>query len=87
MDALKAHRAVSGHPFTVDSGQCFAMGDTAGRFARVEDPDGTLIEFVETWRLPKMKKWGFSVDLRRCLPGKPLPRLLLRGLGLNRVKD
>jgi catechol 2,3-dioxygenase-like lactoylglutathione lyase family enzyme len=86
MDALKARCAFLGHSFTVDSGQGLSMGDAAGRFAYVEDPDGTLVEFVETWRLPVMGKWGIAVDLRRRPAGKPLPRLMLRALGLNRVK-
>jgi catechol 2,3-dioxygenase-like lactoylglutathione lyase family enzyme len=86
MDALRAHCQSLGYPFTVDSGPEFIMGDAMARFAYAEDPDGTLIEFVETWRLPVMKKWGLSIDLRRRPPEKPLPRLMLRALGLNRIK-
>jgi catechol 2,3-dioxygenase-like lactoylglutathione lyase family enzyme len=86
MDALKAHCDASGAPFAVDSG-AFSMGDAAGRFAYVEDPDGTLIELVETSRLPVMKQWGWYIDLRRRPPEKPLPRWMLRSLGLNRIRD
>ena len=31
------------------------MGDAAGQFAYIEDPDGTLIEFVETHKVPLVK--------------------------------
>jgi len=86
MDALKAHCAAAGFPFTVDSGPSFSMGGAAGRFAYVEDPDGTLIEFVETYRVDVAKKWGLHIDLRRRAPEKALPRLLLRAFGLNRIR-
>ena len=45
MNDLKRHCAELDHNFTVDSGDTFDMGEAAGRFAYVEDPDGTLIEF------------------------------------------
>jgi catechol 2,3-dioxygenase-like lactoylglutathione lyase family enzyme len=86
MDALKVHCQAAGFPFTVDSGGSFTMDSAAGRFAYVEDPDGTLIEFVETYRLDVVKKLGLHIDLRRRRPDKPLSRLMLRALGLNRIK-
>jgi catechol 2,3-dioxygenase-like lactoylglutathione lyase family enzyme len=86
MDALKVRCQAAGFPFTVDSGGSFSMGGAAGRFAYIEDPDGTLIEFVETYRLDIAKKWGLHIDLHRRAPGKALSRLMLRALGLNRVK-
>jgi catechol 2,3-dioxygenase-like lactoylglutathione lyase family enzyme len=86
MDALKVHCQAAGFPFTVDSGGSFTMDGAAGRFAYVEDPDGTLIEFVETYRLDVVKKLGLQIDLRRRRPDKPLSRLMLRALGLNRIK-
>jgi catechol 2,3-dioxygenase-like lactoylglutathione lyase family enzyme len=86
MDALKIHCKAAGFPFTVDSGEDFTMDGAAGRFAYVEDPDGTLIEFVETYRLDIAKKLGLHIDLRRRRPDKPLSRLMLRALGLNKIK-
>jgi catechol 2,3-dioxygenase-like lactoylglutathione lyase family enzyme len=86
MDALKIHCQAAGFPFTVDSGGSFSMGGAAGRFAYVEDPDGTLIEFVETYRLDIVKKWGLHIDLHSRAPEKALSRLMLRALGLNRIK-
>jgi catechol 2,3-dioxygenase-like lactoylglutathione lyase family enzyme len=86
MDGLKDACAAAGHPFTVDSGGGFDMGDSAGRFAYTEDADGTLIEFIEAHRLAIMKKWGWYLDLRRRDPRRPLPRWLLKSLALNRVR-
>jgi catechol 2,3-dioxygenase-like lactoylglutathione lyase family enzyme len=87
MEALKQACAAAGHPFTVDSGEGFDMGDSGGRFAYIEDADGTLIEFSEAHRLAVMKKWGWYLDLRRRDPRRPLPRWMLKSLALNRVRD
>lgn len=86
MDGLRQKCQVVGHPFTVDSNDSFDMGEAAGRFTYLEDPDGTLIEFVETHKVPIAKKWGWYLNLKNRPPQKPLPRLLLKGLGLNRKK-
>ena len=83
MDELKQHAADFGSPFTVDSGaDSFDMGEAAGRFTYCEDPDGALIEFVETHKLPILKKPAFSIDLRKRSPEKALPKLMLRALEL-----
>ena len=69
LDALKQRCREGGFPFTVDSAdssQAFSMKGASGRFAYVEDPDGgTLLEFVETYRLALLKKFGWYLDLRR----------------------
>ncbi|MEM9990748.1 MAG: VOC family protein, partial [Bacteroidota bacterium] len=85
MDNLKQRAADLGFPFTVDSGH-FDMGDAAGRFAYIEDPDGALIEFVETYKVPVAKKIGFYINLQGRNPYKPLPRWMLKALGFNRKK-
>jgi catechol 2,3-dioxygenase-like lactoylglutathione lyase family enzyme len=87
MDSLRDVCAAAGFPFTVDSASSFDMGEAAGRFAYIEDPDGMLIEFVETHRVPIAKKWGLFLDLRRRDARRRLPALLLRALGLNRIRD
>ncbi|MCB9251873.1 MAG: VOC family protein [Flavobacteriales bacterium] len=87
MQALKAECEASGFPFTVDSSQSFDMGEAAGHFTYVEDPDGTLIEFVETHKIPILKKIGWYLNLKKRNPLKPLPRLFLAALALNRKKD
>ncbi len=93
MAELKALCADKGYPFTVEStpeasdGEAtFDMGEASGIFAYVEDPDGTLIEFVETHKLPIMKKWNWFLDLRKRDPKKPLPDWMLKTLRWNRKK-
>ena len=90
MNALGVHCEKMGFPFTVDSCKnpdlSFDMGDAAGQFTYIEDPDGTLIEFVETHKIPIIKKLGWYLDLRKRKREKPLPKWMLRMLGLNKVK-
>lgn len=86
MAALKKKCEASGHPFTVDGGAGFEMGEAAGHFTYIEDPDGTLIEFVETKKIPIMKKWGWYLDLKKRAPEKPLPTWMLKALKFNRKK-
>ncbi len=86
MDALAARCATASHPFTVDSAQTFDMGDAGGRFSYVEDPDGTLIEFVETHKLPVFKPLGLGLNLTRRPADRALPSWMIRLLGLTRVK-
>ena len=77
--------ASKGHPFTVDScpdGERFDMGDASGHFTYIEDPDGTLIEFVEAHKVSIIKKLGLAIDMGKRNPEKPLPKLLFRLMGL-----
>jgi hypothetical protein len=62
------------------------MGEAAGHFSYIEDPDGTLIEFVETHKVAILKKLGWYLDLRKKDPGKALPGWMLRTLSFSRVK-
>lgn len=77
----------NGFPFTVDSGDTFDMGEAGGRFSYIEDPDGTWIEFVETHKVPVMKKWNWYINLKNKKAGKRLPKWMLLAMGLNKVKD
>lgn len=86
MDALKAECESKGFPFTVDSANSFDMGDAAGRFTYIEDPDGTWIEFVETHKVPVAKKLGLFIDMTKRDPKKPLPNWMLRAFSINRMK-
>jgi catechol 2,3-dioxygenase-like lactoylglutathione lyase family enzyme len=86
MDAMRNFCKANGHPFTVDSGD-FDMGEAAAQFAYIEDPDGTLIEFVEAHKIPIAKKIGWYLNLKKRDPKKSLPRWMLKALGFNRVKD
>lgn len=92
MDHLKKHCHDKGYAFTVDSkashdNEGFDMGEAAGHFSYIEDPDGTLIEFVETLKIPIIKKLGWYLDLRKRHPGKRLPSWILKTLRFSRVKD
>ena len=86
MEGLKTKLATHGSLFTVDSANSFDMGEAAGRFTYAEDPDGTLIEFVETHKVPVMKKWNWYINVKGKNP-PPLPRWMVKSLSFNRVKD
>ena len=77
MEAVKAQAEAMGHPFVCDSGADFGMGDANGHFTYVEDPDGTLIEFVETFKIPIAKKFGLYLNLANKDDRKPLGILKL----------
>lgn len=85
MNDLAAACAHAGFPFTVDSADTFDMGQAAGRFSYVEDADGTLYEFVETHKVPILKRLGISLNLAKRPADKPLPRWMIKALGVGRV--
>jgi len=87
MEEIQKQCELAGHPFTVDSANSFDMGEAAGRFSYIEDPDATLIEFVETHKIPILKKIGWYLNLQGRNPEKPLPDWMLKAMTLNRVKD
>lgn len=86
MDSLKQRCTENGFPFTVDSNNTFDMGEAGGRFTYLEDPDGTLIEFVETHRVPIMKKIGWYLNLKDRKTKKPLPDWMVSTMGWGKVK-
>ncbi|WP_107039835.1 VOC family protein [Brumimicrobium mesophilum] len=86
MDELQKECEAAGFPFTVDSGSTFDMGEAGGRFSYIEDPDGSWIEFVETHKVPVMKKLGWYINLKNRNPKKALPTWMLKAMGMNRVK-
>jgi len=92
MSALRQECESKGFAFKVDSTntlrtETFDMGEAAGHFAYIEDPDGTLIEFVETDKIPILKKLGWYLDLRKRHPHKPLPDWILKSLKFSRIKE
>ncbi len=92
MSALRNECKSKGFAFTVDSTNTlktdtFDMGEAAGHFGYIEDPDGTLIEFVETDKIPIMKKLGWYLDLRKSDPTKALPNWILKTLKLSKIKE
>lgn len=86
MDSLKERAQVSGYNFSVDSANSFSMGSSAGRFCYVEDPDGTLIELVETHKVPILKKLNLSLNLQARKSEGPLPDWMIGMLALNKIK-
>lgn len=86
MHALKKECAEKGFPFQVDSESSFQMGEAAGHWSYIEDPDGTLIEFVETHKIPIVKKWNWYFNLQKRDPLKPLPNWMINALAFNKVK-
>jgi catechol 2,3-dioxygenase-like lactoylglutathione lyase family enzyme len=87
MAGIRKTAKASGHPFVCDSGADFRMGEADGHFASVEDPDGTLIEFVETFKIPVLKKFGIYLHLKNKDDRKPLPRYITKALRFLRVKS
>ncbi len=69
-----------GHKFVCDGGRDFKMGDAGGHFTYIEDPDGTLIEFVETFKINIVKKLGIALSLENRDDRKPLPRIITKAL-------
>jgi len=86
MDQLKEECKEKGFEFTVDSKNSFDMGEAAGRFSYIEDPDGTLIEFVETHKIPIWESIGWYLDVKNKPPEKPIPKWMLQFLRLSRVR-
>lgn len=91
MDELRDLCSAQGFPFTVDTkksyeGNSFDMGEAAGHFSYISDPDGALIEFVETHKVPILKKIGWYLDLRKRDPRKSLPDWIIKTLKFSKVK-
>lgn len=92
MKSLKAKCESMGFNFTVDSSMkdnhvnSFEMGEASGHFTYIEDRDGTLIEFVETHKIPLVKKLGINLNLQNFNPEKPLYDWMLKALRFGRVK-
>lgn len=87
MDVLKKECARMGYPFSVDSADSFDMGVAAGRFSYISDSDGTLIEFVETHKVPIIKRIGWYMQLKNRKPEKHLPNWMVNTLSWKRKKD
>lgn len=76
--------AGAGFRFSVHSAETFDMGDANGEWGYLEDPDGTLIEFVETHKVPITKK--LKIDLTKRDPGTSLPAWMIKCLCFKRIK-
>lgn len=87
LNLLREEVKSKGFPFSVDSANSFDMGEAAGRFAYLSDPDGIPVEFVETHRVPIIKKIGWYFNLENRNPKKSLPKWMVGTLRWKRVKD
>ncbi len=88
MDTFREKVKELGHPFTVDSAKAlesFDMGEAAGNFAYIQAPEGTLLEFVETHRVPLLKKLNWYLDFRKR-GNRPLPGWMLKLFRFKRVR-
>ena len=86
MEEIRKAASALGHEFVCDGGRDFKMGEANGHFTYIEDPDGTLIEFVETFRIPILKKFGIYLNLEKRDDSKPLPGWLLKCLRFMKSK-
>jgi catechol 2,3-dioxygenase-like lactoylglutathione lyase family enzyme len=89
MSALEKRCEEAGYPLTIDSrkkSKEFGMGEATGDFAYNEDPSGTLIEYVETKKIPILKALGIYLDIKKFNPNKPLPNWMLKLLRLMEEK-
>jgi hypothetical protein len=77
---MKKECEALGHPFTLDSSSSFKMERASGHFSYVGDPDDTLIELVETRRVPIVARLGLYIDLGRSNPLRSLPGWLANTL-------
>ncbi len=86
MNALVKECADKQFPFRVLSSESFDMGDANGHWGYIEDGDGTLVEFVETHKVPLIKKLNFNINLKNRDPNKPLPNWMIKAMAMKRVK-
>lgn len=86
MKALTEECSQKNFPFKVLSSESFDMGEANGHWGYIEDSDGTLIEFVETHKVPLIKFLGLNINLKKRDPDKPLPNWMIKALNFKRVK-
>ena len=88
MGALEKRLEDVGHPFTCDTKDVLSMGaSTKVHCTYTEDPDGTLIELIEVYKIPIIEKLGIYLNVEKRDPQTPLPDYFLKALRFIRVKD
>lgn len=90
MRAFEQHCNECGVKFTVDScagDDQFDMGQASGHFTYIEDPDGTLIEFVEVHKIPIVSKLNLCINMMNKDRTKPFPKFFFRLMKFNRIKQ
>ncbi|WP_223267200.1 VOC family protein [Polaribacter sp. IC073] len=68
MEVLKTECLEKGVPFQIISNPSFKMGEANGHWGYIEDFDGTLIDFIETHKVPLVKKLGININLKNRDP-------------------
>jgi len=77
-----------GYGFTCDTKDVLSMGEnTKVHCTYIEDPDGTLIELIEVYKIPILEKLGIFLNVEKRAFSKPHPPLMLKALKFIRVKD
>lgn len=77
-----------GFGFTCDTKNTLDMGGTTRvHCTYIEDPDGTLIEMIEVYKIPILEKLGIFLDVAKRDPLRPLPDFMLKALRFSRVRD
>jgi catechol 2,3-dioxygenase-like lactoylglutathione lyase family enzyme len=87
MRELEVQMSQKGFPFTCDSQSALSMGNTKVHCVYIDDPDGTLIEMIEVFKVPIVEKWGLYLNVEKRDPMKPLPDFMLKFLRFSRIKD
>lgn len=88
MAALGKKLESNGFGFTCDTKNVLSMGDnTKVHCTYIEDPDGTLIELIEVYKIPIIEKLGIHLNVEKRPAHKPLPDLMLKALKFTRIKD
>lgn len=88
MGELEKELEANGFPFTCDTNDPLTMGDsTRVHCTYIEDPDGTLIELIEVFRVPIIEKLGVFMNVEKRDPKTPLPNWMLKAMRFSRIKD
>ncbi len=88
MKAIGEDLAKAGFGFTCDTQKTLDMGGTTRvHCTYIEDPDGTLIEMIEVYKIPIIEKLGIFLNVEKRDPLKPLPDYMLKALRFSRIKD
>lgn len=88
MNELGEELSKKGFGFTCDTNDALTMGgSTSVHCTYIEDPDGTLIELIEVFKIPIIEKLGIFLNVEKRDPKKPLPNFMLKAMKYARIKD
>ena len=88
MKALGKKLSSEGFGFTCDTNDVLSMGEsTKVHCTYCEDPDGTLMEMIEVYKIPIIEKLGLFLNVEKRKASQPLPDWMLKALKFTRIKD